>query len=128
MKRSKLKLLNDAHIALCEWANWWIPRQGSLGHMNRTLEGRAQTEPIGIQGTNYPNLSGPELMIPRRLKGVDRAYRDMSRVMRTFVEIKYLDGGLEGEKMRRFCKAADLSPGDYYEMFDLVRKFVAERL
>ena len=128
MKRSQLRLLNDAHIALQEWANWWLPRQASLGHMSQTLEGKAQREPIGVQGSNYVSTPGPELMIPRRLKGVDRAYRDMPRVMRTFVEIKYLEGGLEGEKMRRFAKATELPIGDYYELFDLVRKFVAERL
>ena len=156
MKRSQLKQLNDAHIALTEWAQWEMTHMEAscIGYAGRTVEGRAQTEALGVDQSGFYQGRCPNVMMPRRIKKVDNAIRDMPELVRMTVWCKYwperalehtldnipddvdLSGELneprkawtEGRKLKLFREITNQSMQDYYSLWEIGKAFVAGRL
>ena len=125
----KIRELNEAHIRINEWANWCIKNLDSscIGFASQTIEGRAKTDAIGIQGSK-PGPKSPEVMMPPRVAAVDRALRVLPGDLLTALIYKYRIPGTEAERLKKYTTKAKVGMQAYYKRVQLAQSFVAGRL
>lgn len=140
--RSEIQQLNDAHIALTEWANWQLTHmdRSCIGHAKRTVEGRAQHEAIGVQQSGFFQGRCPEVMMPRRIARTDHSVSTMPQLVRMAIWCKYCPERAEetdpnrkkhsgqwteGIKIALFKDLTGQKYHDYYKLWDIGRAWVA---
>jgi hypothetical protein len=129
MPARNVKALQVAHESLKEWAEWSLRYQdmSSIGYSGRTVEGRAMAEPLLAQDSPFSSRC-PEVMMGPRCSKVDHAFRDMPALYRYVVRLKYLEPGVDADKIARFREETGHGRNAFYSLLDQVLAWVAGRL
>jgi hypothetical protein len=130
MPARNVKVLRVAHEALKEWADWSLRyiEMSSIGYSGRTAEGRAMAEPLLVQDSAGFSSRCPEVMMGPRCSKVDHAFRDMPAMYRYVVRLKYLEPGVDADKIARFREETGNGRNAFYSLLDQVLAWVAGRL
>ena len=118
-------MIRALDILLQDWGAWCRQLHRScLSYPARTAESRAGE----AKAPGRPSTLVPDVLVPERLLGLDRAIRDMPRTLKVAVEIRYLadlDPGGQEELWRRKAKAGRRQ---YYSRLDGAHWWLAGRL